>query len=131
MGEATYFIDNTAKIARQLEVVDASFVNGMNLAGSNACGIGINMNGGSVVGTAAQFTLLDQRGLTREAQLSQHIGGSGLGDGAEGFAPSAVIRFGTAPTEAAKESDPALDGTVVSIGNSTLTSLAAGWVTNV
>ena len=131
MGEATYFIDDIARAARELEVVDASFVNGMNNGGSNAPGVGINMNEGAVVGTPEQFTLLDQHGNAREAQISQHIGGSGLGDGSEGTLPDAVVRFGDAPTEAAKDADPAVDGTIVSLGNSTLSSLAAGWVINV
>ena len=131
MGEATFFIDDTAQAARELESIYANFENGVNLAGSCAPGIGNNMNEGSVVGTDEQFTLLDQRGLAREAQLSQHIGGSGLGAGVEGYAPSAVVRFGTAPTQAAKDADSALDGTVVVIGNSTLSSLAAGWVVNI
>lgn len=130
-SEATYFIDDTARDARELEVVNASFLNGMNLGGSNACGIGINMNEGAVVGTPEQFTLLDQHGNAREAQISQHIGGSGLGDGSAGTLPDAVVRFGDAPTQAAKDADSAVDGTIINLGNSTLTTLGAGWVVNV
>jgi hypothetical protein len=130
-SEATFFIDDVAVTARELEVVGASFDNGMNLAGSNACGIGINMNEGAVVGTPEQFTLLDQHGNAREAQISQHIGGSGLGDGSSGTQPDAVVRFGDSPTQAAKDADTALDGTITTLGNSTLTTLGAGWVVNV
>ena len=131
MGELTYFIDDVAVTARELEVVAASFVNGANLAGACSPGLGINMNEGAVVGTPDQFTLLDQFGNSREAQISQHIGGSGLGAGSEGTLPDAVVRFGTTPTQAAKDADTSLDGTVVNIGNSTLTTLSAGWVVNV
>ena len=127
MGEPTYFIDDAAQTARAAEVTGADFDNGMNLGGSCACGLGINMNEGAVVGTPPQFTLLDQFGNAREAQISQHIGGSGLGDGSSGTLPDAVIRFGTLPTEAAKDSDPAVDGTIIPVGNSTLSVLADGW----
>ena len=123
----TYFIDDTAVTARELEVTAASFVNGCNLAGSCAPGIGINMNEGAVVGLPNQFTLLDQREVAREAQISQHIGGSGLGAGASGILPEAVIQFGTLPTQTAKDADPAVDGTMISVGNATLSVLATGW----
>ena len=119
MGEPTFFIDATAQSTRAAQVPDASFDNGANLAGSNACGIGINMNEGAVVGTPEQFTLLDQHGDVRAPQISQHIGGSGLGDGTEGTLPDAPIRFGTPSTSG--------DGAVTPIGNSTLNDLAVGW----
>lgn len=139
MGEPTMFQDNIAQTARALEVPAASFQNGMNLGGSCAPGIGINMNEGAVVGTPEQFTLLDQFENAREAQISQSIGGfpfverdgtvpyPGSG-GTEGTLPDAVIRFGTMPTQAAKDAaDPSIDGTMVLIGNSTLSVLADGW----
>ena len=53
MGEPTYFIDDTAKTAREAEVPGADFDNGMNYGGSNTPGVGINMNEGAVVGTPA------------------------------------------------------------------------------
>jgi len=123
MGEPTFFIDDTAVIARKLEVTAADFDGGANLAGSCACGIGINMNEGAVVGTPEQFTLLDQRGAARTAQISQHIGGSGLGAGSAGILPEAVIQFGTTSANG--------DGQITTIGNSTLSVLANGWVVNV
>jgi hypothetical protein len=143
MSEPTFFQDDAAATARALEVTAASFVNGANLGGSCAPGIGINMNEGAVVGTDEQFTLLDQFGNAREAQISQSIGGFPFVDrvadavpwpgsgGTEGTAPDAVIQFGTLPTNAEKVADPALDGTITSDGNSTLTTLSAGWVVNV
>lgn len=135
MGEPTYFIDDVARTAREAEVTAADFDNGMNLGGSNACGIGINMNEGAVVGTPEQFTLLDQFENARAAQISQHIGGEGLtlvadwpsSGGQEGTLPDAVIRFGTLPTQAAKDADTAVDGTIIPVGNSTLTTIEAGW----
>lgn len=135
MGEPTYFIDDVARTAREAEVTAADFDNGMNLGGSNACGIGINMNEGAVVGTPEQFTLLDQFENARAAQISQHIGGEGLtlvadwpsSGGQEGTLPDAVIRFGTLPTQAAKDADTAVDGTIIPVGNATLSVLLDGW----
>lgn len=143
MGELTYFMDDAAQTARALEVTAADFTNGMNLGGSNAPGIGINMNEGAVVGTPEQFTLLDQHGNARAAQISQSIGGFPFVDrvadavpypgsgGTAGTLPDAVIRFGTTPTQAAKDAASELDGTVIPVGNSTLSVLATGWVVNV
>jgi hypothetical protein len=138
MGEPTVFVDDAAVTARKLEVPGANFDNGCNLAGSCAAGIGINMNEGAVVGTPEQFTLLDQFGDARDAQISQSIGGlpyvnrstvpwPGSG-GLEGTLPDSVIRFGTNPTQAAKDAAPALDGTMTFVGNAALIDLAAGWV---
>ena len=127
MGNPTFFIDNTTVTAREAEVTDASFSNGMNLGGSCAPGIGINMNEGAVIGERQQFTLLDQHGDARAAQISQHIGGDGLtlvtdwpGSGGDiGTLPGSVIRFGPASDEG--------DGAITATGNCTLASLAAGW----
>ncbi|RKX24678.1 MAG: hypothetical protein DRP45_07715 [Candidatus Zixiibacteriota bacterium] len=80
------------------------------------------MNEGAVVGTPEQFTLLDQHGDARAAQISQHIGGSGLGAGAIGTLPEAVIQFGNASANG--------DGQITAIGNSTLSVLADGWEVN-
>ena len=102
------------------------------------------MDQGAVVGTPDQFTLLDQFGNAREAQISQAIGGYPFVDrvadavpypgsgGTIGTLPDAVIQFGVMPTAAAKAADPSEDGEVATVtGNSTLSSLAAGWVVNV
>ncbi len=156
-SEATYFIDDIAQTAREAEVTAADFDNGMNLGASNACGIGINMNEGAIVGTPEQFTLLDQNGLARAGQISQHISGLGsvprTGDqeftwdrsqplytpagaassgGQVGTLPDSTVRFGDAPTQAAKDAaEPSIDGTIIPIGNATLTTLAGGWVIQV
>ena len=138
MGEATYYVDGSAKTIREGEVPDASFGNGANNAGSNACGIGINIGIGAVVGTPAQFTLEDQYEAARTPQNSQAIGGlahtdpanwpssggtSGVGD--------QPVEAGTFPTYAEKLADSSLDGTVTVTGNATLTTLAQGWTAGV
>jgi hypothetical protein len=136
MGNPTAFQDDAAVAARSPEVPLASFANGMNMSGSCAPGVGINIDAGAVVGTPEQFTLLDQRGLARVGQRSQSIGGFPYvanaaypsSGGQEGYLPDAVISVGTLPTQAAKDADPALDGTLIEIGNATLADLATGWV---
>lgn len=133
---ATYFQDTAARDLRIAEVPNASFVNGMNMGGSNSMGIGINMLEGAVVGEPQQFTLLDQREVARNSQISQSIGGFPyvLADdypssgGQEGTAPDAVIAFGDAPTQAAKDADPSLDGTISFSETVSLVTLEAGWV---
>lgn len=123
MGEPTYFIDDIAQTARAAEVPNADFAAGCNEAGSCAPGLGINMNEGAISGTPENFTLLDQFGNARAAQISQHIGGSGLDVGSVGLLPEAVARFGTNPADAS--------GEITVIGNCTLTTLAGGWVIQV
>ena len=108
MGNPTSFRDDSG--LRPLEVTDASWDNGMNWAGSNAPGIGINFGEGAVVGTPEQFTLLDQAGEARVPQTSAQIG----------FEDGDSIRQGT-------NSDTG-DGTVTPIANVTLVTLEAGWV---
>jgi hypothetical protein len=117
----SYFVDDAAVIARSADVPDASFVNGCNRPASNACGIGIGVDQGSVVGTPEQFTLLDQREIARTTQISQCIGGSGLGKGTEGTAPDSVIYAGD-------DANALGDGTVTSLGQASLVDLAIGWV---
>ena len=138
---ATAFVDDAAVTAREAEVPDANFDNGMNVGGSNAPGIGVNMLEGAIVGTPNQFTLLDQQepdGVARVPQISQCIGGYPYtdpanypsSDGTVGTLPDAVVRYGAAPTQAAKDSDPALDGTIIITANATLSVLATGWEAN-
>jgi hypothetical protein len=136
MGNPTAFTDDSARGLRSGEVPNADFVNGMNLGGSNACGIGINAEEGAVVGTPEQFTLLDQDGDIRVGQRSQFIGGYPYvpnadypsSGGMEGDLPAAAIYIGSTPTQAAKDADPALDGTLTKLGNASLETLEAGWV---
>lgn len=127
----TFFVDDTAVTAREAEVTNADFDTGMNLGGACACGIGINMLQGAVVGEAQQFTLLDQFENARAAQISQSIGGYPYADpadwpssgGTEGTAPDAVVRYGPPSADG--------DGSIVPTANATLNTLALGWVASV
>ena len=132
--DVTAFVDDAAVAFRTAEETndDANWQNGMNAVASNAPGIGINQGGGAVVGTPEQFTLLDQFGNAREAQISQVLGGLGFVDrdtvpwpssgGVEGTLPDGVIRFG--PQDAQY---PDGSGEITFAGNSTLSVLATGW----
>lgn len=145
MPEVTGFTDDIARTAREVEVPLAAFNNGMNLGGSNACGLGINIDGGAIVGTPEQFTLNDQRGIARVSQISQQVGGfpsvprtgnqeftwdksqalytpSGAASsgGTPGTEPDAVIFTGT-PSENG-------DGSATKTGQASLVTLGAGWV---
>jgi hypothetical protein len=108
MGNPTAFRDDSQ--ARTGEVPTASWVNGVNWGGSCAPGIGINYGEGAVVGTPAQFTLLDQTGAARDPQASAQIG----------FEDGDSTRQGTNAANG--------DGTVTPVANVALISLAAGWV---
>ena len=147
MSIPTFFQDDAAVTARALEVVGASFDNGMNVGGSNAPGIGINMLKGAIVGTPEQFTLLDQGYLANDftpvvriPQISQSIGGFPYVDrstvpwpgsgGTEGVLPEGAIRYGDneSPTYDEVLANGELGGTLAPISNATLNTLALGWV---
>jgi len=117
----SFFIDDNTVTVRSAEVPAADFDNGMNLGGSNAPGIGINVDGGAVVGTPEQFTLLDQHGIARTPQTSQHIGGDGLGDGQSGTLPDGSIRAGVPSTDG----DGSIPGAQENAG---LADIADGWL---
>lgn len=68
----TVFRDDSE--ARTAEVPNASWTNGCNWSGSNAPGIGINMEIPNLSGQPQQFTLLTQKGLARDPQVSGSIG---------------------------------------------------------
>tara|TARA_R110002096_G_scaffold2926_5_gene14896 strand:+ start:1161 stop:1508 length:348 start_codon:yes stop_codon:yes gene_type:complete len=112
MGNPTYFVDDVAVAARKAEanqsIPDASWLTGMNAGASCANGIGVNEGEGAVIGTAEQFTLLDQAGAARAPQDSQLIGGV-----------AEPLDVGTNATNG--------DGTPTRTGGATLASLAAGW----
>lgn len=115
----TSFQDASAVSARSAEAPNADFAGGMNNGASNACGVGINLEGGAVVGEAQQFTLLDQYGAVRVPQDSMHIGKTGLGDGASGVAD--------VPIDGAINNVDG-DGTITKDGTANLQTLSAGWV---
>ena len=145
MPEVAGFTDDIARVARQSEVPEAAFLNGLNLGGLNSGGIGINVEGGAIVGSPEQFTLLDQRGISRVAQISQAIGGfpsvPRTGDqeftwdksqplyslsgaissgGQSGTLPNAVIFTGVP--------DDSGDGSATKTGQVSLVTLEEGWV---
>lgn len=128
MLNPTAFLDTTAIALRAAEVPAANFANGCNNSASSSMGIGINIAGGEVVGTPNQFTLEDQHGLTRIAQISQSIGGFPYRDGLPGTEPNEFILTGTMPTKAEKDADSSLDGTFIFNGAAALVTLNEGWV---
>jgi len=120
MAAATFSRDTTARTTRQVEVPDASWVTGLNHGGGNNVGLGINAGGGAIVGTPAQFTLLDQHGATRVPQFTQSIGGTGLNGGSETGFQSVITGAPTANG----------DGDVqAGVVTTELASLAVGWNT--
>ena len=102
-------IPSALLLARTTEVPDASWDGGCNAPGLNAPGIGINVGGGAIVGTPAQFTLKDQKDAVRVPQNSGGIS----------YAPE-PIRTGT--------NDAGGGGDVTATGTANLQTLAAGWV---
>ena len=105
----TYYTDSAAITERITEVPNADFATGANVAASNACGIGINIGGGEVVGTPAQFTFLDQAEAARPPQTSQILGED-----------TAAIKAGAPSANG--------DGAVPISSDATLATLEAGWV---
>ncbi len=140
MATPTFYIDTASNTARQAEVTGASWNTGLNWAGSNAPGVGINMNEGEVVGTPEQFTLLDQDGAARNPQVSQVLGGTGFVDrstpnpdwpssgGVEGKG-TLPVQDGTNPANV--DGAPNNDAPVVVIGTCALPTLAGGWVNGI
>jgi hypothetical protein len=139
---ANTFRDTTAIAARTAEETnpDVSWVNGMNNAGCDP-GIGVAFGQPDAEGSDEQFTLLDQDGDIRVPQVSQLLGGAGFVDrtvatgnwdssgGVEGNGKAQaeyIIAAGN-PTQATKDGDPALDGTVTVLGTANLQTLAVGW----
>ena len=111
-NDPTFFQDQTTKAAREGEVPNANFDDGLNRGGSNAPGIGIGTQAGQVA--PPSWSLLDQNLDARVPQVSQHIGGNATIEGVSGK--------GTVPINVADQSSaPDYDDTV------SLTSLATGW----
>ena len=98
----TYCMNATALAARDAEYPgtpltdvpgDGSYGTpylGCNNAGSNAPGIGINT--ARIDPKLDDWSVLDQHGAARVPQDSQHIGGSGLGDGTEGLTTETTLK---------------------------------------
>jgi len=142
MGNPTYFQDDTAVTAGEARVPLANFDNGCNSVASNSNGIGINIDGGAlpdINGLYAyspgwNWTLEDQFENTRQGQIGQLIGGSGItldtdwpgSGGTEGTAPDATIRDATNADNV--DGAPVAGAEITTVGNASLVTLAAGWV---
>jgi hypothetical protein len=134
MTAPTYFLDGTAVTARNAEYAtdvfddadgDGTYADpylGMNRAGSNAPGLGINV---SVTPTESDgavsvndWTLEDQHEAARVPQDGAHLGNTGLGAGTAGV--------GTVPFNIADRTDGTDNNNTC-----TLTVLANGWINTV
>ena len=126
----TFFEIDPTTVARAAEVPNANFNNGCNAASSCSPGIGINMNGGAVVGSDEQFTLLDQDEDPRTPQVGQYVGGAGFVNRAVNDWPSSggLPGKGTAPIRDCTPGNG--DGVVTIVGDATLADLAVGWVSD-
>jgi hypothetical protein len=132
------FRDTASIASRKAEanqiIPDLSWSNGMN-NGLCAPGIGVALGQPNAAGTPNQFTLLDQDGDIRVPQVSQSIGGVGFADaanypssgGAKGAGTEFIIGV-INPTQAAKDADSDLRGSITVDGTANLQTLAAGWV---
>lgn len=124
------FYDDPAIAVRELEVTAASWDTGMNWGASNAPGIGIGTDNTNLEEQLPNWTLLDQHGNARAAQISQLLGGPGISDpststGQEGTLPDNVVRLVTNPANV--NGQPDNDAPIVGLGNATLLDLAVGW----
>lgn len=126
---ATYipvFVDDTTLAARQAEVPDAEWNSGMLGGGGAGPGIGIGPQT-DLDESLPNWTLLDQFGNARDAQIGQNIGGSGYSDagtssGEEGTLPEDTIRV---------QQNETTDGSGAlsfPAPGCSLITLAAGWV---
>ena len=160
LSDNSFFIDDASVTSLQARVPAAVFNSGLFGGGSNAGGIGISTDNPGLEESLPSWTLLDQHGNARIAQISQMIGGNAdtprVGDqeftwdksqpsysdngaassgGQDGTLPDATIRLVAAddlPTAEEKEADSNLDGSLSfpALG-ATLNSLAVGWETGV
>jgi len=124
------FIDDAAVTALGVRVPAASVDTGMNRGASNAPGIGISDDNPGLDESLPSWTLLDQFGDPRNAQVSQCIGGPGISaagtsEGQEGKLPEAVTRFCTNPDNV--DGQPDNDAPIVMGEGCDLLDLAVGW----
>jgi hypothetical protein len=106
-------------------------------------GIGISTQNPGLDESLPNWTLLDQHGNARDAQIGQNIGGQGYTDpdgypssgGQEGTLPDATIRLqdeDDLPTYQEKLDGTRLDGSLVlPADGASLVDLAAGWAAQV
>jgi hypothetical protein len=114
----TTFRNSTAIAARTPEVPAASWTTGCN-NGLNSCGIGIATDVDDLDESLPSWTLLDQFGDARTPQISQLIGGNGLGAGSEGR--------GDGDAEFIIGVINGANGAITANGTANLVTLAAGW----
>lgn len=117
----SFFIDDAAFASRSAELPLANWNSGMLGGGSCSPGIGIGTETPGLDESLPNWTLNDQFGNPRQAQIGQHIGGSGLGAGLPGTQPDATIRMYDNDT---------LDGSgtlALPAEGAWLASLATGW----
>ena len=157
MGNPTFFKDDAAVTAGEARVPLANFDNGCNPVASNSNGIGINMSGGALPAETApgmagwNWTLLDQHGDARQGQIGQLIGGNGTvprngnqpytwdtaallytsagaasSGGLEGTLPDVTVRDAT--NAANVNGAPVAGAEITPVGNASLVTLGAGWV---
>jgi len=131
---AQAFIDDAAVTAGEARVTAADFDSGMNAGASNAPGIGIATDNPGLDESLPEWTLLDQHGNARDAQISQLIGGPGISAastsaGSEGTAPDATVRLWTNPDNIAGQPNPV--GAPVADNSAVLLDLAVGWTSAV
>jgi hypothetical protein len=120
------FVDDAALTAREAEVPGAVWNSGMLGGGGAGPGIGIGPQT-DLDESLPNWTLLDQFGNARNAQIGQNIGGSGYSDpgtssGDEGIAPESTIRV---------QENETTDGSgalSLPAQGCSLITLAAGWV---
>lgn len=111
----TYYVDSTARTARESEVPNADFDNGMNDAASNAPGVGIN--------TGNYDPKPSDWWRTEQLMESQIFGedASGINAIDATFGPSALVGFSmtTAPVAPGGDIDTDVDGSGFAIVNRT------------
>ena len=122
----TYYVDSTARTARESDVPLADFDDGMNDAASNAPGIGIGTgNYGPSTSSWSQIPIVDER-----MQDSQIFGedASGLNCIDATFGDTALVGFSVAAAPIAPDAaiDIDVDGTGFAIVNRTGVTIPAG-----
>ena len=128
---ANAFYDVVAIAAGEIRNTTASWTTGCNLGGSCAPGIGIATDNTNLEESLPNWTLLDQFGNVRDAQIGQLIGGPGIRDavtssGQEGTLPDSTIRLFTNPDNV--NGQPDNDAAAVAAGSAILRVLADGWL---
>ena len=128
------FYDDAAIAAGEIRNTTASWTTGMNLGGSCAPGIGIATDNTNLEEQLPNWTLLDQFGNVRDAQIGQQIGGPGISDagtssGQEGTLPDSTIRLFDNPANV--NGQPDNDAAAVANGSAILRVLADGWLSGI